>query len=179
MANNYNITGANESFTDFRIFNISNIDLNKNIIAKGKWHTLLYITGGDGVLKIDFDEHIALKNKIFYIEKYRKTNWIKLNSIEGIMVQFTDAFYNLIYTGNPKIKSDQTLLGDFPPFVKLEPDEESEWIGLMNIIRKEYIRLGENSKEVICLSLKILMMFFRRKAFIKGKLMITDRKNNC
>jgi hypothetical protein len=128
------------------------------------------------VLQVDFNEHIAVKYKVFYIEKYKITNWIKLNEIEGIMVQFTDTFYNLIYTGNPKIKSDHTLLDDFPPFVKLEPDEESEWNGLIGIIMKEYVRLSENSKEVICLSLKILMMFFRRKAFIKGKLMIKDRK---
>lgn len=176
MASNYNIKGTNNFFTDFIIFNINDLELSKNLNTKGKWHTLYYITGGNGVLQIDFNEHIALKNKVFYIEKYKIINWLRLNNIEGVMVQFTDTFYNLIYTGNPKIKSDQTLLGDFPPFVKVELDEEEEWSSILKLLIQEYEKPSENSKEIICLSLKILMMFFRRKAFIKGKLMIADRK---
>ena len=128
------------------------------------------------MLQIDFDEHIALKNKVFLIEKYKIVNWEKQNKIAGVMVQFTDSFYNLIYTGNPEIRSDQTLLGDFPPFIRIEREEETEWNNLTDLILKEYILMKENSKEIICLFLKILVMLYRRKAFLKGRFVIGDRK---
>ena len=165
-----------ESITDFRIHKINNIDVDFDNLVKRKWHTLFYVTGGNAVLQIDFDEHIALKNKVFLIEKYKIVNWEKQNKIAGVMVQFTDSFYNLIYTGNPEIRSDQTLLGDFPPFIRIEREEETEWNNLTDLILKEYILMKENSKEIICLFLKILVMLYRRKAFLKGRFVIGDRK---
>ncbi|MBN1416187.1 MAG: helix-turn-helix domain-containing protein [Bacteroidales bacterium] len=172
----HNVTDNKGTFSDFKMLNINNLDFNAEQITKRKWHTIYYVTGGNGLLQIDFDEHIALKNKIFLIDKYKIASWEKQNKIEGLAVQFTDAFYNLIYTGNPIIKSDQTLLGDFPPFIKIEQAEESEWSHIIDVISTEYNNLNENSKEVICLCLKILIMLYRRKAFIKGRFMITDRK---
>jgi AraC family transcriptional regulator, transcriptional activator of pobA len=78
-------------------------------------------------LQIDFDEYIALENKIFFIEKYKVWNRIRINKLRGILVQFTDSFYNHIYTGNPKLKSDQTLIGEIPPFIQIRFGDKSEW----------------------------------------------------
>ena len=41
---------------------------------------------------------------------------------------------------------------------------------------KEYSDLKENSKEIICLGLKILIMMYRRNAYSMGNLIIADRK---
>ncbi|MBK8883278.1 MAG: hypothetical protein IPN67_13095 [Bacteroidales bacterium] len=68
---------------------------------QGKWNSIVYITGGNGVIQIDFDEFSALENKIFFIEKYKVWNINKTNNLKGYLVQFTDIFYNHIYTGNP------------------------------------------------------------------------------
>ena len=143
---------------------------------KGKWHTFIYVSDGSGVLLIDFDEHIAIKGKLFFIEKYKYLGWVKLDKLEGLMVQFTDSFYNHIYTGNTKIKSDQSLIGEFSPFIKIANDNENEWKEIISIILKEYSDLKENSKEIICLGLKILIMMYRRNAYSMGNLIIADRK---
>jgi AraC family transcriptional activator of pobA len=176
MTVNLYIKNNSDFLSDFKIRKINNIDIKSEQFSKKKWHTLLYVTGGNAVLQIDFDDHIALKYKIFLIDKYKIVNWMKQDRFNGFMVQFTDSFYNLIYTGNPKIKSDETLLGDFPPFIKIAQEEESEWKNLMELILREYIRLHEDSKEIICLCLKIMVMMYRRKAFLKGRFIIADRK---
>lgn len=176
MSDNYNETHISEILNDFKIHIINNIDIEFNKLAKRKWHTVFYVTGGNAVLQIDFDEHIALKNKVFLIEKYKIVNWEKQNKITGVMVQFTDSFYNLIYTGNPKIRSDQTLLGDFPPFIRIDREEEAEWNNITELILKEFLLMKENSKEIICLFLKIMVMMYRRKAFLNGRFVIADRK---
>ncbi len=176
MSDNYNEIHKSEILNDFKIHKINNIDIEFNKLVKRKWHTVLYVTGGNAVLQIDFDEHIALKNKVFLIEKYKIVNWEKQNKITGVMVQFTDSFYNLIYTGNPKIRSDQTLLGDFPPFIRIDREEEAEWNSITELILKEFLLMKENSKEIICLFLKIMVMMYRRKAFLNGRFVIADRK---
>lgn len=162
---------------EFKVHNLSGIRINKKSdMLKGKWHTLIYITEGSGVLIIDFDEHIAIKNKLFFIEKFKRWNWEKLDRIEGLIVQFTDSFYNLIYTGNPKIKSDQSLIGEFVPFIKVEGDTKEELKNILDIMLKECTHLKENSKEIICLSLKTLILIYRRNAYKEESLFVADRK---
>ena len=92
------------------------------------------------------------------------------------MVQFTDLFYNLIYTGNPKIKSDQSLIGEFTPFIKIDDDNKNELKNVIDIMLKEYSCLKENSKEIICLSLKVMILMYRRNAYREENLFVADRK---
>lgn len=165
------------TFSDFRINYINNFIVDENVnISSGKWYTLIFVKSGSGIIKIDFEELITLKNKIFLIDKYKKFNWEKNGIVDGLMIQFTDSLYNQIYTGNPKIKSDQTLSGTYPPFVKIDHEEENEWNNLIDVILREYTKKSENSREVICLCLKILIILYRRKANVTDNLFIADRK---
>jgi len=163
--------------SEFRITDLTSVepDYNKNP-NKGKWHSFIYVSNGKGILSIDFNEHAVLKNKLFFIEKYKYWSWHKPDSLEGTMVQFTDSFYNHIYTGNPKIKSDQSLIGEFSPFIKIEDNNRGELENIMNIISREYSALRVNSKEIICLCLKVLILVYRRNAYSRVGLIIADRK---
>jgi AraC family transcriptional regulator, transcriptional activator of pobA len=166
------------SSTEFRIFRLNKLYLMENKEkSKGKFHTFIFVSSGSGVLQIDFEEHIAIKNKIFFIERYKYWSWIKIEKLEGYLVQFTDSYYNHIYTGNPKIKSDQTLVGEFPDFIKIEENNKKEWTNILDILMQESFNMQENYKEIICLSLKILIMLFRRNTYTKGKILMPDRKN--
>lgn len=163
--------------SQFRVVKFKTQELKtNNDKTKGKWHTFIYITGGSGVIQIDFDEHVTIKNKIFFIEKYKYWSWVKMEQLDGVMVQFTDSFYNHIYTGNPKIKSDQSLIGDFQPFIKIEENNVKYWKNVFDNILYEDNHYRENSKEIICLSLKILILMYHRNVFSKGIMIISDRK---
>lgn len=177
MINNNTPAHHSTPSSQFRVFKLKTHELKTHKdITKRKWHTFIYVTGGNGVLQIDFNEHVAIRNKIFFIENYKYWSWVKVELLDGVMVQFTDSFYNHIYTGNPKIKSDQSLTGDFLPFIKIEKKNEKSWRSVIDNILNEDLHSKENSKEIICLSLKILILMYHRNAFSNGTMIISDRK---
>ncbi len=165
MINNQLHNSENNFLSDFILLNINEIE-ERSIFHEpsGKWNSVLYITGGNGILEIDFEEYIALENRIFFIERYKVWNWSKLNELQGILVQFTDSFYNQIYTGNPKLKSDQTLIGEIPPFILIGLDDKSGWEHVFDLLFLENSLAKINSKEIICLTLKVLILMYRRKS---------------
>ncbi len=177
MNSKYTLPDYSFGLADLRINYINNIvaDENENDSAV-KWYTLIFVKSGSGIIKIDFEELITIKNKIFLIDKYKKFAWLKNGIIDGLMIQFTDSLYNQIYTGNPKIKSDQTLSGAYPPYVKIDNEDEVEWNNLIEVILREYTKKSENSREIISLCLKALIILYRRKANLNDNLFIADRK---
>ena len=142
-----------------------------------KWNSIIFITGGNGILQIDFDEFIALEYRVFLIEKYKVWKWLRINNkLTGFLVQFTDSFYNHIYTGNPILKSDQTIMGEIPPFIKISHGERTEWKSIFEILNKEFHDKNKNSEEIICLILKILILMYRRNSLMKTKIYESGQK---
>jgi AraC family transcriptional regulator, transcriptional activator of pobA len=161
----------------FSLLELNNVSLSKGLgTTRRNWNTVIYVTGGNGVLQIDFDEFIAFKYRIFFIEKYKIWSLIKVNGLKGYMVQFTDTFYNYIYTGNPKLKSDQTLVGEVPPFIRIHPRDKTGWESVFNILSHENELRMTNSKEIICLNLKLLILMYRRNSFPSGVVFDSRRK---
>lgn len=162
---------------EFSLTELKNCEA-KNFVEyeTGLLHSLIYIVSGSGVLEIDFNEHIAIKNKLFFIEKYAYWRWNRIDNLEGVIIRFSDSFYNLIYTGNPKIRSDESLYGNTPNFIKVEENSVQGLKEIISIISMEYAQSKINSKEIICLSLKILMMIYRRAINLEATLFISDRK---
>jgi AraC-like DNA-binding protein len=172
------IRSGHNLLSEFRIVSLDSLECGKDKKPhKGKWHSFIYVSSGNGLLRIDFDEHIAIRNKLFFIEKYKYLSWIKLDNLAGWMVQFTDSFYNHIYTGNPKIKSDQSLAGEFSPFIKIDDKNDFEWDAILKIMLREYAAHRQNSGEIICLGLKMLVMMYRRNTLFTGQMVIASRKN--
>lgn len=164
------------AFSDFKISAINGFSVPDQNSLSNKFHTLIFIKSGQGNIKIDFEEYTVRKSKVLLIGKYRKLSWLQIENIDGLFIQFTDNFYNQIYTGHPKIRSDQTLSGEFPPIIRLEPEEETEVNNLLDVINKEYTNKTENSREIICLCLKALIMLYRRKSNLNDNWFIADRK---
>lgn len=176
MVSRYANSVKSNAYSDFKILAIDRFNIPDEANPNNKFYTLIIVKEGHGAIKIDFDEYTTRKSKVFLIGRYRKLSWIQTESLEALMIQFTDSFYNQIYTGNPKIKSDQTLAGEFPPSIQLGDEEEAELGNLLEVISKEYSNKGENSREIICLCLKALIMLYRRKSNLEGNWFIADRK---
>jgi AraC family transcriptional regulator, transcriptional activator of pobA len=178
LYNQINISGSN-LLSGFIIMNLSEIDEEQMFRAKQKkWNSVIWITGGNSVLQIDFDEYIALENRVYFIDKYKLWNWISKNGLRGVMVQFTDSFYNHIYTGNPKLKSDQTLTGEIPPFIRIVSGDRVEWRLVFDLLFKEYTSAKNNSKEIICLGLKVLILLYRRNSIAGNRMFESDHKKH-
>lgn len=179
MLNNQSNISETNLLSDFIILDMNELNTKAHYQQlNGKWNTFIFITEGNSILQIDFDEYIALENKIFFIEKYKVWNWIRINKLRGILVQFTDSFYNHIYTGNPKLKSDQTLIGEIPPFIKMRVGDKTEWKNLFDILSKEYTSAKNYSKEIICLALKVLILMYRRNPQLGVRIFESSQKKH-
>jgi AraC family transcriptional regulator, transcriptional activator of pobA len=179
MLNNQSNISEISLLSGFIILNLSEIDAEQVYrVKQEKWNTIIYITGGSSVLQIDFDEFIALGKRVFFIDKFKVWNWISINGLKGIMVQFTDSFYNHIYTGNPKLKSDQTLTGEIPPFTMIGSGDKTEWRIVFDLLFREYISAKNNSKEIICLTLKVLILLYRRNSKSGSRMFESDQKKH-
>jgi AraC family transcriptional regulator, transcriptional activator of pobA len=177
MPNNLVDTFKNNLLSGFIIENLRDIDLkDKHWQIRNKWNTFIYVTGGNSVLQVDFEEYIALQNRVFFIEKNKVWDLINIQGLRGILVQFTDSFYNHIYTGNPKIKSDQTLTGEIPPFLGIGLGDVSVWKEVFSILFKEYTSAKNNSKEIICLTLKVLILMYRRYSNSNARIFESSQK---
>lgn len=169
MPNNHPDKESISLLSEFIIQELTGLARENEIVPlKEKYNSFILITGGDGILQIDFDEFIALENRVFFIEKYKIWSWNRINKVRGVLIQFTDSFYNHIYTGNPKIRSDQSLFGEIPPFITIRKVDKNEWKSICGFLFKEYSAARRNSREIICLALKVLMLMYRRNSQIRS-----------
>ena len=177
MLNNQTNNSGLSLLSDFIILDLNDI-ASKKISGplQGKWNSIIYVTGGSSILQVDFDEYIALDNRVFFIEKYKVWSWLKFNKLKGILVQFTDSFYNFIYTGNPKLKSDQIMVGAISPFIKLYNKDKAEWKSVFDLLSREYYSANKNSKEIICLLIKVLILMYRRSSLSEGRIFESRQK---
>ena len=163
-------------------YGISNVKQNDNIVKEFNFYTFEYFVkdiehlkkshrhefysfiiniSGAGSHVIDFQQHELKPNRIFFINYGQVHSWKKINRVKGFVVLFTKSFYNLIFTGNEKIKSDSAVI-NFLPFVDVEEKDMQEWVITMKLIEREYLSEQENSQEIICLLLKTCILRYSR-----------------
>lgn len=129
---------------------------------KTKFYTLLTVQSGTGNLSIDHISYLLKKGRIFFINYNQILQFSELDQFTGEAVLFTRSFYNLIYTGNRKIKDD-TAFNHVTSYVDFNKNEFADYILSLNDIKKEYKKSTVLSKEIICLLLKVSMLKYIRK----------------
>lgn len=125
------------------------------------FYSIIIFETGEGAHMIDLIDYDIQKNRIFLITYGQVHSWIKLTDVKGYIINFTKSFYNLIYTGNNKIKSD-LINSDATPYIDIDEKTMSEWIKLAELINNEYQGEKREYKELICIYLKAILMNYRR-----------------
>lgn len=145
---------------------------------KTKFYTLLIVENGSGNLMIDHKIHHLEKGRIFFIGYNQVFRFADVVDFKGEAILFTRSFYNLIYTGNRKIKDD-TAFSDLPTSIDFSKGEFAHFKTGVSEIKKEFVHPALLSKEIICLLLKASMLKYIRKTenpnYIYFK---TNRKNS-
>ena len=145
---------------------------------KTKFYTMFIVESGLGKLIIDNEVHELQKGRVFFINYNQVFRLIEADHFKGEAVLFTRSFYNLIYTGNRKIKND-TAFSHLPAFLNFSKNDLSNFRAGINDIKKEFSQPAVLSKEIICLLLKASMLKYLRKTdhanYIDFK---TNRKSN-
>lgn len=145
---------------------------------KTKFYTLLMVEGGSGSLNIDNEVHNLEKGRIFFGNYEQVFRFSEVENFVGEAVLFTRSFYNLIYTGNQKIKDD-TAFSNLPSFRDFSKKDFAHFRTGITDIKKEFIRPEMLSQEIICLLLKASMLKYIRRTdtadYVGFK---TNRKNS-
>lgn len=129
---------------------------------KTKFYTLLLIESGSGNFMIDHQVHELQKGRIFFVNYNQVFRFAEVENFKGEAVLFTRSFYNIIYTGNRKIKND-TAFSDLPSFVDFSKNDLANFKTNISDMRKEFHHPAILSKEIICLLLKTSMLKYIRK----------------
>lgn len=149
------------------------------------FYALILTTDGDGCHTIDFQDYILKKGRVFLINYGQVHAWKQILNLKGFVVLFTREFYNLIYTGNEIMKSEDALEGG-PAFIDLNDQESEEWVHLLEQIEQEFQDAKTHYKEIICLLIKALIIRYngnwnnenqsQTKSIIKNELIVKFRK---
>jgi len=130
---------------------------------KTKFFTLLIIEGGSGVLQIDSQLFDLQNHRVFYVNYNQVFRFSDVKNFRGTAVLFTKSFYNLIYTGNTKIKNDSAFL-NLPNFIDFSARDFIHFkVGIAEI-RTEFFIPRTLSQEIICLLLKATMLKYGRNS---------------
>ena len=129
---------------------------------KTKFYTLLIIEGGSGKLTIDNEVHDLKKARVFFVNYNQVFRFSEVEKFKGEAVLFTRSFYNLIYTGNRKIKND-TAFSHLPSLMDFSKSDLANFSTGINDMKKEFTQPAILSKEIICLLLKASMLKYIRK----------------
>ncbi|WP_370896482.1 AraC family transcriptional regulator [Chryseobacterium gossypii] len=125
------------------------------------FYSLIIIKSGKGSHTIDSAEYKITDNRIFLITYGQVHTWLQLENAEGYVINFTKSFYNLIYTGNNKIKSDLINISAIP-YIDVDENSMEEWLLLADLIHKEYQHIRKECRELICIYLKAALIKYRR-----------------
>ena len=136
--------------------------INRQDFFKTKFYTLLIIESGSGNLMIDHEVHQLKKGRVFFVNYNQIFRFADVENLTGEAVLFTRSFYNLIYTGNRKIKDD-TALSQLPTLTDFAKNELTNFRNGITDIKKEFSDPKVLSKEIICLLLKASMLKYIRK----------------
>lgn len=145
---------------------------------KTKFYTLLMVEEGSGVVAIDSQSFEIKKNAVFFVDYNQVFRFSEIKDFKGEVLLFTKSFYNLIYTGNRKIKNDTAFSG-LPSLPNFSVKDFASFKSGVQDIKKEFTNPTLLSQEIICLLLKTLMLKLIRKSddpnYMEFK---TDRKNS-
>jgi AraC family transcriptional activator of pobA len=148
-------TGAGFDFFRFEYFIEDIPHLKKS--HRHEFYAFIIVTNGKGSHTIDFEEYEIISNRVFFINYGQIHAYNTIEQVKGFVVLFTEEFYNNVFTGNEKIKSD-TALNNFETFKDIPKEEIEDWVNLLMMIEKEHAIKSASSDHVLCLYLKILVL---------------------
>lgn len=129
--------------------------------AKIRFYALIFCKDDGGTIHIDHQPFEMKKRMVFFVNYHEFLNLDLEDNHSVSAIFFTKLFYNRIYTGNRKIKSDTALHG-LPNVATSKTAEFKQLSDMLASILTEYPKNASLSREIICLQLKTLMLMYIR-----------------
>lgn len=158
----YTLVNQQNGNLSFKVFEFDNASYFDHI-QRNNYFTLIIITSGQGLAKVDLCEYEFKENTLFAFYPYQPFMLASEGPITGISVQFHHDFF-CIYRHHKEIASNGILFNNVyqQPFIFLDQNNKQT---LMNIVREIINELKMEAlrkDEVLVSYLKIFLVFATR-----------------
>lgn len=126
-----------------------------------KFYALIIPTAGKAEMVLDGTTYEIKRGRVCFINYNQVLRIATGDSFIGRMILFTKSFYNLIYTGNRKIKNDTAFSG-LPAFAEFKRPQFTEFLVTVSDVAAEAAKQQPLSRELVCLLLKVTMLKYIR-----------------
>tara|TARA_R110002051_G_scaffold52876_1_gene100058 strand:- start:362 stop:1237 length:876 start_codon:yes stop_codon:yes gene_type:complete len=158
----YTLVNKQSGNLSFKIFEFDN-DSHFDHIQRNNFFTLLIITSGDGVAKVDFCEYQLKGNTMFTFYPYQPFMLASDGNLSGISIQFHHDFF-CIYKHHKEIATNGTLFNNIyeQPFIFLDENNKRRLLGIIRELVDELKTEALRRDEVLVSYLKILLVIATR-----------------
>ncbi|MDJ1496869.1 AraC family transcriptional regulator [Cytophagaceae bacterium DM2B3-1] len=154
-----NQQNGNLSFKIFEFDNTSYFDH----IQRNNYFTLILITSGDGIAKVDFCEYVFGADTLFAFYPYQPFMISTKVTLKGFSIQFHHDFF-CIYRHHKEIATNGILFNNIyqQPFIQLQESSRKTLLTIIREIIEELKVEGIQRDEVIVSYLKIFLVLATR-----------------
>lgn len=158
----YTLVNQQNGNLSFKVFEFDNSSYFDHI-QRNNYFTLIIITSGEGLAKVDLGEYPFQENTLFAFYPYQPFMLISKGPLVGISIQFHHDFF-CIYRHHKEIAANGILFNNVyeQPFITLDEDVKYK---LLNIVREIVAELKTEElrkDEVLVSYLKILLVLATR-----------------
>jgi len=158
----YTLTNQQNGNLSFKVFEFDNNSYFDHI-QRNNYFTLIIITSGEGVAKVDLSEYPFQENTMFAFYPYQPFMLQSKGTLRGISIQFHHDFF-CIYRHHKEIASNGTLFNNVyqQPYIWLQESSKNTLLGFIQEITEELKTEGLRRDEVIVSYLKIFLVLATR-----------------
>ncbi len=158
----YTLVNQQNGNLSFKVFEFDNSSYFDHI-QRNNYFTIIIITSGEGLAKVDLNEYSFQENTLFAFYPYQPFMLASEKPLTGISIQFHHDFF-CIYKHHKEIASNGILFNNVyqKPFISLDENNKQT---LMNIVREIVNELKMEAlrkDEVLVSYLKIFLVFATR-----------------
>jgi len=158
----YTLTNQQNGNLSFKVFEFDNNSYFDHI-QRNNYFTLIIVTSGEGVAKVDLSEYPFQENTMFAFYPYQPFMLQSKGTLRGISIQFHHDFF-CIYRHHKEIASNGTLFNNVyqQPYIWLQESSKNTLLGFIREITEELKTEGLRRDEVIVSYLKIFLVLATR-----------------
>lgn len=171
--NTYTIINEQNGNLAFKLFSFDNNSY-FDYLQRNNFYTIIWITEGEGLAKVDFSEYTFLKNAFFAFSPYQPFMFSANQQIKGVAIHFHSDFYCIHQTPN-ETSCDVILFNNIyqKPFFYVKDEMVKKFEFLISELKSELKNSDEQNFELLVPNLKV---FLGNATRAKDKQIVLEKK---
>lgn len=153
----YTLINEQNNHLAFKIFSFDDHHYFDHL-QRNNYYTVLWVQTGEGLLKVDFSEHVFTAQNLLTFAPYQPFMLSTNQKTSGVAIQFHADFY-CIHRNPKETNCDTVLFNNIydKPLFKLEKADEEKFNLYVQQLKDEFTQNDSGNFELIIPSLKLLL----------------------